>query len=105
MASQRLIKKYPNRRLYDTVESRYVTLPHLRDLILRRIDLTIVDADSEADVTPGVLLQVMVDMELNEGARIDRNLLFRLIRAMARTRARTRRKKTGSGKTGRTRSR
>ena len=43
MSEPRTIKKYPNRRLYDTVESRYITLADIRRLVLERIDFVVVD--------------------------------------------------------------
>ena len=41
MSESRIIKKYPNRRLYDTVESRYITLADIRRLVIERIDFTV----------------------------------------------------------------
>jgi len=47
MSEPRTIKKYPNRRLYDTVESRYITLADIRRLVLERIDFVVVDKKSQ----------------------------------------------------------
>ena len=43
MSEPRVIKKYPNRRLYDTVESRYITLADVRRLVVEKIDFVVVD--------------------------------------------------------------
>ena len=43
MSEPRIIKKYPNRRLYDTVESRYITLADIRRLVIERIDFVVID--------------------------------------------------------------
>ena len=43
MSDPRVIKKYPNRRLYDTVESRYITLADVRRLVVEKIDFVVVD--------------------------------------------------------------
>ena len=43
MSEPRVIKKYPNRRLYDTVESRYITLADVRKLVVEQIDFVVID--------------------------------------------------------------
>ena len=58
-----VIKKYANRRLYDTSASRYVTLDHLRDLVKEGRDFKVVDAKSGEDLTRGVLAQIIFDEE------------------------------------------
>ena len=50
MPAPRVIKKYPNRRLYDTVQSRYVTLPEVRDLVISNIPFKVVDTQSDEDI-------------------------------------------------------
>ena len=59
----RTIKKYPNRRLYDTEESRYITLADIRRLVLERIDFVVIDKKSEEDITRSILLQVISEQE------------------------------------------
>jgi len=59
MSEPRTIKKYPNRRLYDTVESRYITLADIRRLVIERIDFVVIDKKSQADITRSILLQVI----------------------------------------------
>jgi polyhydroxyalkanoate synthesis repressor PhaR len=58
-----IIKKYANRRLYDTSASRYVTLDHLRELVKEGRDFKVVDAKSNEDLTRGVLAQIIFDEE------------------------------------------
>ncbi|KPP82277.1 MAG: polyhydroxyalkanoate synthesis repressor PhaR [Oceanicaulis sp. HLUCCA04] len=57
------IKKYANRRLYDTSASRYVTLDHLRDLVKENADFEVVDAKTGEDLTRGVLAQIIFEEE------------------------------------------
>ncbi|HWJ34593.1 MAG TPA: polyhydroxyalkanoate synthesis repressor PhaR [Steroidobacteraceae bacterium] len=63
MSDPRVIKKYPNRRLYDTVESRYITLADVRRLVVDRIDFVVVDKKNNADITRSILLQVIAEQE------------------------------------------
>ena len=63
MSEPRVIKKYPNRRLYDTVESRYITLADVRKLVVERIDFVVVDKKSQEDITRCILLQVIAELE------------------------------------------
>jgi polyhydroxyalkanoate synthesis repressor PhaR len=58
-----VIKKYPNRRLYDTVESRYITLADVRRLVVEKIDFVVVDKKNNADITRSILLQVIAEQE------------------------------------------
>src|ERR1700755_2231752 len=63
MSEPRTIKKYPNRRLYDTVESRYITLADIRRLVIDRIDFVVIDKKSQEDITRSILLQVIAEQE------------------------------------------
>src|SRR5271155_5995490 len=63
MSEPRVIKKYPNRRLYDTVESRYITLADVRRLVVERIDFVVVDKKNNSDITRSILLQVIAEQE------------------------------------------
>lgn len=63
MSSQRLIKKYPNRRLYDTRISRYITLENVRQLVIANEDFKVVDKRSGRDITRSILLQVISEQE------------------------------------------
>ncbi len=51
MSEVRMIKKYPNRRLYDAVESRYITLQDLRRLVIDRIEFRVIEKNSQRDIT------------------------------------------------------
>lgn len=57
--SERIIKKYPNRRLYDTEESKYITLTQLRQLIIRGAAIKVIDSTTEEDITRTILLQII----------------------------------------------
>jgi polyhydroxyalkanoate synthesis repressor PhaR len=61
-----LIKKYPNRRLYDTTKSQYVNLEFVRGLINERIEFKIVDSKTDADITKSILLQIISESETEE---------------------------------------
>ena len=63
MSDPRVIKKYPNRRLYDTVESRYITLGDVRRLVVEKIDFVVVDKKNNSDITRSILLQVIAEQE------------------------------------------
>lgn len=64
-----VIKKYANRRLYDTSTSQYVTLDYLRDLVKKGTDFQVVDAKSGEDLTRGVLAQIIFEEE-SRGANL-----------------------------------
>ncbi len=59
----RTIRRYPNRRLYDTVESRYVSLEDLKRLVLCAIPFKVLDSKTSEDVSRSVLLQILLDQE------------------------------------------
>ena len=59
----RVIKKYPNRRLYDTDESRYIKLADIRDLVINDIEFVVYDKKTGADITRNILLQVISEQE------------------------------------------
>ena len=62
MAAERLIKKYPNRRLYDT-ESRYITLEEVREMVLKRSRSRWSTARAREDITRNILLQIIMEQE------------------------------------------
>jgi polyhydroxyalkanoate synthesis repressor PhaR len=59
----RLIKKYPNRRLYDTKTSAYITLTDVKDLVLKFEVFKVVDAKTDEDLTRSILLQIILEEE------------------------------------------
>ena len=75
------IKKYPNRRLYDTSRSQYVNMDYIKTLVNERTDFNVVDSKSGDDVTKTVLLQIISESETNEHQSLLTNkLLKQLIR-------------------------
>ena len=62
-ADTRIIKKYPNRRLYDTEASRYITLSEVRELILAEKPFVVLEQKSGEDVTRSILLQIILEQE------------------------------------------
>lgn len=80
MSEPRVIKKYPNRRLYDTVESRYITLADIRRLVVDRIDFIVIDKKSQADITRTILLQVIADQEQSGDPVMSQDFLSQIIR-------------------------
>ncbi len=61
--SKRVIKKYPNRRLYDTNTSAYITLAEVKELVLGSIDFEVLDAKTNEDITRSILLQIILEEE------------------------------------------
>jgi len=61
--TSRLIKKYPNRRLYDTRTSAYITLADVKQLVLDHVDFQVVDAKTNEDLTRSILLQIILEEE------------------------------------------
>jgi polyhydroxyalkanoate synthesis repressor PhaR len=81
MSEPRTIKKYPNRRLYDTVESRYITLADIRRLVIEGIDFLVIDKKSQADITRTILLQVIAEQEHDGEPLMSRDFLSQIIRS------------------------
>jgi len=81
MSELRTIKKYPNRRLYDTVESRYITLSDIRRLVIERIDFMVIDKKSQEDITRSILLQVIAEQEHGVEPLMSRDFLSHIIRS------------------------
>nr|WP_239031372.1 MULTISPECIES: polyhydroxyalkanoate synthesis repressor PhaR [unclassified Modicisalibacter] len=81
----RVIRKYANRRLYDTQQSRYVTLEDLRRLVLEDEPFRVEDAKSGEDLTRTILLSIIIEQEQADGdAEVFSNdLLAQLIRVYA----------------------
>ncbi|MCP4041799.1 MAG: polyhydroxyalkanoate synthesis repressor PhaR [Gammaproteobacteria bacterium] len=76
----RIIKKYPNRRLYDTEESRYITLADLRKLVIQRIGFEVLDSNNGNDLTRSILLQIILEEESGGKPLFTSNMLAELIR-------------------------
>jgi polyhydroxyalkanoate synthesis repressor PhaR len=81
MSNSRVIKKYPNRRLYDTEESRYITLADVRELVLDKVDFEVIDKKTGEDITRNILLQVISEQEQRGAAVMSEDFLSQIIRA------------------------
>jgi polyhydroxyalkanoate synthesis repressor PhaR len=81
MSEPRVIKKYPNRRLYDTVESRYITLADVRRLVVERFEFVVVDKKNNADITRSILLQVIAEQEHLAEPILTQDFMINVIRA------------------------
>lgn len=77
----RTIKKYPNRRLYDTEESRYITLADIRQLVVDKEDFAVIDKKSGDDITRSILLQVISEQEQHGEPIMSRDFLSEIIRS------------------------
>ncbi len=80
MNSERLIKKYPNRRLYDTEVSRYITLADVRDLVMKGTNLRVIDTANDSDITRSILLQIMLEEESGGEPLFTAPMLAQIIR-------------------------
>jgi polyhydroxyalkanoate synthesis repressor PhaR len=78
MTEERIIKKYANRRLYDTTESRYIALDDIRQLVMDGAHFRVVDA-SGADITRSILLQIIVEHEEKGQPMLSTRLLEQII--------------------------
>ena len=76
----RLIKKYPNRRLYDTQTSAYITLADVKQLVLESEDFKVVDAKSNEDLTRSILLQIILEEEAGGHPLFSSPMLSQMIR-------------------------
>jgi polyhydroxyalkanoate synthesis repressor PhaR len=77
---QRIIKKYPNRRLYDTDTSTYITLSEVKQLVMSREAFEVRDAKSGEDITRSILLQIILEEEASGSPMFSASVLESLIR-------------------------
>jgi polyhydroxyalkanoate synthesis repressor PhaR len=77
----RLIKKYPNRRLYDTKTSSYITLADVKQMVLKTEEFQVVDAKSGDDLTRQILLQIILEEESGGVPMFTSDLLSQMIRS------------------------
>lgn len=75
----RLIKKYKNRRLYDTETSQYITLDQLQKYVVDGIEFKIEDSETAKDLTNSVLLQIIVEMEAGPTQFLSAGILRQII--------------------------
>ena len=76
----RLIKKYPNRRLYDTQTSAYITLADVKQLVLESEEFKVIDAKSNEDLTRSILLQIILEEEAGGTPLFSSVMLAQIIR-------------------------
>ncbi len=76
----RIIKKYPNRRLYDTDTSSYITLTEIKQLVMESEPLQVVDAKTGDDLTRSILLQIILEEEANGSPMFTAPVLSNIIR-------------------------
>ncbi|MCP4430119.1 MAG: polyhydroxyalkanoate synthesis repressor PhaR [Gammaproteobacteria bacterium] len=78
--SVRIIKKYPNRRLYDTESSRYITLTEVRQLVIDEVPFIVVEKKTDEDITRSILLQIILEQESESNPLFSNDNLQRFIR-------------------------
>ncbi len=76
----RVIKKYPNRRLYDTETSTYITLAEVRQLVMKSALFVVRDAKSNEDLTRSILLQIILEEETGGAPMFTEAVLANIIR-------------------------
>jgi polyhydroxyalkanoate synthesis repressor PhaR len=78
--SVRSIKKYPNRRLYDTESSSYITLSDVKNLVLENLAFQVVDAKTGEDLTRSILMQIILEEESAGAPMFTSEMLAQIIR-------------------------
>jgi len=84
-AHQRIIKKYPNRRLYDTDTSSYITLSEIKQLVMESEPCMVIDAKTGEDLTRSILLQIILEEEANGSPMFTAPVLANIIRFYGHT--------------------
>ena len=79
-SAQRVIKKYPNRRLYDTTTSTYITLAEVRQLVMDHQNVVVRDAKTGEDLTRSILLQIILEEEAGGAPMFTEAVLANIIR-------------------------
>lgn len=80
MSEHRVIKKYPNRRLYDTTISSYITLEDVKRLVVEQVAIKVIDARTQDDITHSTLLQIIIEQEENGPPLFTTSILQQMIR-------------------------
>ncbi len=80
MTDKRIIKKYPNRRLYDTEKSKYITISNVRDMVLHGVRFKVVDSTAKEDITRQILMQIIIEEEAAGKPLFSVDMLSQLIR-------------------------
>lgn len=76
-----LIKRYPNRKLYNTEAKKYITLNEIADLIRQGVEVQVVDHASDEDLTAVTLSQIIFEQEKKRGGFLPKSLLTGLVQA------------------------
>lgn len=79
-SAQRVIKKYPNRRLYDTNTSSYITLTEVKQLVMGNEPVVVKDAKTGEDLTRSILLQIILEEEAGGAPMFSETVLANIIR-------------------------
>jgi polyhydroxyalkanoate synthesis repressor PhaR len=79
-AGTRVLKKYPNRRLYDTEVSSYITLAEVKAMVLQGVDFEVRDAKTGEDLTRSILLQIILEEETGGVPMFSASMLSQIIR-------------------------
>ena len=77
----RIIKKYPNRRLYDTEDSKYITLEDISVLVTENKEFVVIDSKTESDLTRNILLQIIIEKEQSSIPIFSTKVLTQIIRS------------------------
>ncbi len=80
MSDIRIIKKYPNRRLYDTERSKYITIDDVKKLVMDGIEFCVKDVKTDEDLTRSILLQIISEQEHDGEPLFSTPALTQLIR-------------------------
>ena len=76
----RILKKYPNRRLYDTHSSGYITLADVKKMVLDGVDFEVRDAKTGEEITRSILLQIILEEETDGMPMFSTQMLSQIIR-------------------------
>lgn len=80
MSEERIIKKYPNRRLYDTKISCYITLQDIKELVMTYTEFKVIDAKTKEDLTRCTLMQLIAEEETNGNPILTADILKEFVR-------------------------
>ena len=81
MNEKRIIKKYPNRRLYDTKDSKYITLEDIGILVSKNKEFVVIDTKTGKELTKNILLQIIIDKEQNSASIFSTEVLIQIIQS------------------------
>ena len=80
MTDERIIKKYPNRRLYDTARSKYITVSDVRSMVLSGVRFKVIDSNTKENITRQILMQIIIEEEAAGKPLFSADMLSQLIR-------------------------